>query len=186
VVLVGMELTLSVMFADFCAYGPGRAIQDKAYAIMTDAKVELLAYYMDCNGTNPLAVYSGAAGTALGTIKSTLAGYAATDEVCNSASALQDMNTTAWDATPLVASLEEEQRCSGVNAVYTDLVDTSICTNTLDGLAWLWAAHLAAGALLYITMFFTSHVKQKCKLLSLMDEEGAVKAIPLGPPLAPV
>lgn len=185
VVLVGIELTLSVMFADFCAYGPNRAIQDKAYSIMSDEKVEVLTYYMTCSGTNALATLADAAETAIGTIKATLANYATNGEVCSSASALEDMNTTAWGASELVANLVEEQKCSELNAVYADLIDESLCGDTLDGLLQLWASHLAAGALLYVTMFFTSHVKQKCKLLNLMDEEGAVKAIPIGPPLAP-
>ncbi len=100
-----------------------------------------------------------------------------------------------------------------------------LCGQTVVGIWQLWSIHLAAGAVLYCCMYFTSHVKQKCKVrrssrpfpapqaadfpfvgadaragtsagagltslprsqvLVLMDEEGAVKAIPLGPPLAP-
>ena len=55
----------------------------------------------------------------------------------------------------------------------------------VTGLWQLWAVHAVAAVFLYLALYLTSYVKQKCKVLKLLDEEGTVRAVPLGPPLAP-
>ena len=56
------------------------------------------------------------------------------------------------------------QECEDINNLYFDLVDNVLCDKTVQGLWQLWATHMAAAAILYINLFFTSFVKQKCKV----------------------
>ena len=44
--------------------------------------------------------------------------------------------------------------------------------------------HAASAITLYFALYLTSYVKQKCKVLKLLDEDGTVRAQPIGPPLA--
>jgi hypothetical protein len=177
--LAAVEMTLSVLFADFCVYGPNNAVNDMSGAF-GDAPQKVIDYYLSCEGTNPLDVQLNKTISALAFITN----FTAHDGGCNAAE-ITAIKTEATAAAATQALMATTQACSGLSDVYYEMVDTHLCKSTVGGLWELWAVHIAAACLLYVCMFFTSHVKQKCKVLVLMDEEGAVKAIPLGPPLAP-
>jgi hypothetical protein len=193
IVLIGMELTLSVMFADLCYYGPDLALHDLAERTMNDQSIKVVDYYTTCEGTNPLQAQLNKTLTSAIAMNETAYDslfYNATSSswetnVCENAAALMNVQSEVRTAMSTIDTMDDAQSCATMNTIYYDLVDSVLCGKTVSGLWELWSVHLAAGALLYICMFFTSHVKQKCKVLVLMDEEGAVKAIPLGPPLAP-
>jgi len=202
ILLVALELTLSVMFADFCHYGPNAAIQDMANRQFSGEARDTVAFYTTCTGTNPLDTHLGTAVRELDSIHSVLAQvnsgsnsnttcaeYGAIGVISKTYTA--GVETTAMMAGPVddtdanFPGAYKGQSCQGINEPYVHLVETALCSEAVTGLWELWSVHLAAACVLYICMFFTSHVKQKCKVLVLMDEEGAVKAIPLGPPLSP-
>lgn len=192
IVLIGIEMVLSVMFADFCHLGPNEAVQDLSDRMFPAEAANVIGHYMTCTGTNPLDIHLNKTISSLAVIKNTTSFLLAANETINpssvtgcDAASLSTFNTWGAAATVTNTAMEAEQKCAPLNDVYFDLVDSALCDKAVSGLFELWATHFAAGALLYVVMFFTSHVKQKCKVLVLMDEEGAVKAIPLGPPLAP-
>jgi len=185
VVLAGLEFALSIMFADFCHYGPTQAVADLS-GMLSTRPAAAVRYYTTCPGPNPLVTHLNKTATALAVVRNI------TDEAihfynasCTNLGALQQLQATGNQAYATSTGLIAEQACPRLQGFFTDLVNEGLCTDMLSGLFELWVVHLVGALLLFICMFFTSHVKQKCKILVLMDEEGAVKAIPLGPPLSP-
>lgn len=179
VALAAVEMTLSVLFADFCVYGPTTAVNDMSGAFGETPK-KVIDYYVSCEGTNPLDIQLNKTINTLAVISN----FTAHDGGCKAAP-IAAIGTEITSAAATQASMATTQACSAIYDVYFEMVDTHLCSKTVSGLWELWAVHITAACLLYVCMYFTSHVKQKCKMLVLMDEEGAVKAIPLGPPLAP-
>ena len=78
--------------------------------------------------------------------------------------AYQQIKITSVEATSTIANLTSAQDCDVVNDIYFDMVDEVLCDKTVQGLWQLWATHMAAAALMYINLYFTSFVKQKCKV----------------------
>jgi len=185
-VLVALEMALSVLFADFCDYGPNEAVNDftSNAASLSGRPGGVINFYTTCTGINPLDTHLNKTATALAVIRN-VTDEAIRHDNCTNPAALQTLSTTGAAAAVTSSNLLAEQACPRLQGFYLDLADNSICDSMIQGLFELWAVHVTAAALLYAAMYFTSHVKQKCKILILMDEEGAVKAIPLGPPLSP-
>lgn len=179
ILLVALELTLSVMFADFCHYGPNQAIQEMADRMFTGEAQETVAYYTSCTGINPLDTHLDAAVSDLAEIQGVLAQANSTNCDAPAAIALMSKTYTAAVSTtsmmqgPTEASYNDDpnfpgdykgQSCQGINEPYVHLVETALCNHVVTGLWELWSVHLAAACVLYICLFFTSHVKQKCKV----------------------
>jgi len=57
----------------------------------------------------------------------------------------------------------------------------ALCKDMVDALWQLWAVHAVAAVFLYIALYITSYVKQKCKVLALLEDKGVVLAEKCGP-----
>lgn len=185
-ILIAVELPASVLFADFCHAGPTTVIDAMASKVLKGQAIQVVNFYTSCTGINPLELQLNKTMHQLAQVQDALDGLHGTPECqLTDGSPLSLLDGYSSTALTAINYLSENQKCAVINNVFSDIVQNALCNLTINGLWQLWAVHIASGALLYVCMFFTSHVKQKCKVLVLMDEEGAVKAIPLGPPLAP-
>jgi len=193
IVLVGFEMSLSVYFADFCVANDdnNRAIRVMANSTLGGEPGRVVSYYLTCSGANPLNTHIDTATGALDDITTVTTHWDGGSATCSGTSAMNSMKTAIGStsvedsAYGTVSAITDAFDCSNIQPYYNELIQTALCQDVVVGLYELWATHIAAACLLYMALFFTSHVKQKCKVLVLMDEEGAIKAIPLGPPLAP-
>lgn len=193
--LVAFELSLSVFFADFCFYGPDEATVKVAQQLQADADdgdpipSGVVAYYATCDvanpppyTVNPLETFMNRTGNVLSDILATT-----TNSSCTSSfSDLTKVQQAAVDANVTYGSILDSMTCETMYNSIADMLETNICVDTVKGLWELWGVHTATSMVVYIALMFRSYVKQKAKVLKLMDEEGTVKAIPLGPPLAPI
>ena len=68
ILTISFELTMSVMFADFCYYGPNRAVYEMSMNYQPRT-ANVVQYYTICDGTNPLQTMLNKTSTALGNIK---------------------------------------------------------------------------------------------------------------------
>jgi len=162
IALIGIELTLSVLFADFCYAGPNDSIQDMSDKIFPEEAANVVSFYMTCTGTNPLEIHLNKTINALAVIgNETDYFYERFD--CT-AGAMATLHSTVALAEDTTSEMSDKQSCATINDHYFNMVDEALCNKTISGLFELWATHLAAAAMLYACMFFTSHVKQKCKV----------------------
>ena len=99
---------------------------------------------------------------------------------------ITNVKQTAVDANNTYGTILSTMECEAIYNPISDMLATDICVDTVKGLWELWGVHTATSMVIYVALMFRSYVKQKAKVLKLMDEEGTVKAIPLGPPLAPI
>ena len=162
ILTMAFELSMSVMFADFCHYGPNRAVYEMVYDYQQRA-AGVVRYYTICQGTNPLNTALNKTIVALGNIKNATRRVDDLGISCNEA-AFNNIKAISTEATVTTANLTAAQECEDINNLYFDLVDNVLCDKTVQGLWQLWATHMAAAAILYINLFFTSFVKQKCKV----------------------
>ena len=161
ILTISFELTMSVMFADFCYYGPNRAVYEMSMNYQPRT-ANVVQYYTICDGTNPLQTMLNKTSVALGNIKNATR-HIKVDN-CDEEGAYQQIKITSVEATSTIANLTSAQDCDVVNDIYFDMVDEVLCDKTVQGLWQLWATHMAAAALMYINLYFTSFVKQKCKV----------------------
>ena len=59
--------------------------------------------------------------------------------------------------------------------------EEALCQDMVDALWQLWAVHAAVAVFLYIALYVMSYVKQKCKVLALLEDKGVVLAKKCGP-----
>ena len=163
ILTVAFELTMSVMFADFCYYGPNQAVYEMAWNYK-ERTAGVVRYYTICDGTNPLDIALNKTIIALGNIKNATRNSALSCQDTVAENAIKSISAEATITTPNLTSTQE---CERINGIYYDMVDNVLCDKTVQGLWQLWATHMAAAAIIYINLFFTSFVKQKCKVRGL-------------------
>merc|ERR1712224_1185963 len=88
---------------------------------------------------------------------------------------LGQMKKYLWQANQTLSDLEDATKC---NAFYDEwsVTENALCKDLVTGLWQCWAVHAASAVTLYLAMYLTSYVKQKCKVLKLLDEDGTVRA----------
>jgi hypothetical protein len=162
IALSSIELSLSVMFADFCANGPDKVLHNMAVNTLNKHSVGVVDYYTTCTGTNPLEVYLNKTIHQIDIIANTTSWELSMG--CTDPATVRQMHAQALVSELTAASIFSLQTCDNIFLTYDDLTTNILCGSTVTGLFELWTAHIAAAGILFITLFFTSFVKQKCKV----------------------
>ncbi len=132
--------------------------------------VDVVYYYTSCTGINPLDIQLNKTINALSQVSEAAHGLKHTYE-CEHADStlLNSIETAIGISIQAAANIGANQKCAVINNIYNDIMVNVLCDFTINGLWQLWATHIAAGAMLYVCMFFTSHVKQKCKVTRVIS-----------------
>lgn len=194
---IAMELSASVLFADFCKLGPATALSDLSnqYLSNKDLTVDVVEYYaltcQDSNCTsrddNPLLSGVSTCSDSLHTIRSLFSN----SDFCNStttdahSTSVSRLDSYAADGLNILGNFTLDMDCEVFYPSFYDTAQNQVCDKIVSGLAQLWGIHLVTACLLFIVIILASYVKQHVRIAQLMAEDGAVKAVPIGPPLFP-
>lgn len=197
--LVAVEVSFSVLLADMCFYGPASAAVESASLVAGVAgtapmPTNVALYYTTCDVAggsvnNPLDAYLNGTKTALATLDQLQTSAEASCSLewaplSDREALLSDMHMASVQANRTLGKIDDAMQCDNLYDQWA-VIENAMCNELVTGLWQLWAVHAVAAVFLYLALYLTSYVKQKCKVLKLLDEEGTVRAVPLGPPLAP-
>lgn len=140
---------VSVVLADFCYFGPE--------ALLTENNEDnrYLAYYLSCEGTNPLETDVDSVDNALGTLTKSL------DDVFASGLCGPDGALTTIDAavqtlsTSLTTITNEILSCAYISPAVSDLIFDALCDRTVSGLYQTWVVLATAGVSCYVALLAT-------------------------------
>lgn len=148
--LIGLEVALSVTFADFCYKGPDTAILLAAEDAGLDSQpLDLITYYVTCNGTNILDGLITDAQDQIDFLNNTVKNVTTSGAICTQ-SALNEIISTTKQSDATLEDMRDEVSCSAINPLYTDVFYGVFCDKFLKGLFILWIVQAAAGVAMYV------------------------------------
>jgi hypothetical protein len=154
IVFIAIELSASTFLSDVCFITPESAILTmmKEEGKVEASQMELLNYYMTCQGNNTLADKLGSATDNIAKLQTKL-----TDVSMCDAKLFQDtLPMTLNSAGVLLSQLS----CPHINGLFKQFTQDAVCTHLVDGLYFLWTVQAASGVLLLVALYSMALVQQ--------------------------
>ena len=154
IVFIAVELGVSTFLSDVCFITPESAILTmmKEEGKVEASQMELLNYYMTCQGNNTLADKLGSATDNIAKLQTKLADVSMCD-----AKLFQDtLPMTLNSAGVLLSQLS----CPHINGLFKQFTQDAVCTHLVDGLYFLWTVQAASGVLLLVALYSMALVQQ--------------------------
>lgn len=166
-VLVMCGIVVSVGTADFCFLGPASVLS------ADDSKNDLMAYYLQCNGPNPLRYATGNATAAVDTLIET------DWNGCPSEDLTDELEMTLKSDVDSVQTVTEGCSSENFGPVLTELVYDDVCD---DGVRAMYLSYYALALFgLYILLFVYAPVFKK--RWDEEDDDRDIEMKPNSPPL---
>jgi hypothetical protein len=177
-ILIAVELTLSVVLADFCGMGTGPNHNMIALANETMGgegqtdNLEIFTYYVTCEGTNPLgqplsdmkdfADIISMQTRGLGTV------YLPNPIArCNNDHMIKFYSPTDGinkDIQATLMKIETSVGCSAITPILVKVTHDAICDSLVSGLYSLWMAQAVASFFLLISLVYAAFVREHFKM----------------------
>ncbi|KAJ8601646.1 hypothetical protein CTAYLR_009833 [Chrysophaeum taylorii] len=167
VLLVALEFGVAVKLADFCR-NPDRNVLDilETRANLGVEATDLVAYYVTCDGVNPVADDLIAAYADVQALNASLAEIR-TSGACVPESAIEALRVVCGDVNDALLELETAVYCPPINEEYSDLVHTAVCRKFLPSLYFFAIVHAIIAAFLYVFLYAANWV---CETILLEEE----------------
>lgn len=168
-VLVAFELALSVGLSDFCVAGVDASFTNllKEQLNMEGENLNLVDYYIYCDGVNPLFSSLNSSIMQLEGINTTVTTVLSTTippddtPVCEPKIDVRGLGAISIETLGTLDDIQGTIGCSAINPVYQQLTYELLCVNVVDGLYWLWSIQVTAAFMLYLGLFIISYTKEK-------------------------
>lgn len=161
--LISFELTFSLAVADFC-HGLDDTLLEVADKFAPEASLDLINFYVTCEGTNPIKPYANESEIAIDNINDLLDSVDGSN-ICSSSTVttLEGAVSSADTALDVVLA---KLSCSSLNPLLTRLTHKFVCLDIIDGLYNLWSVQLTCALVLWILLFLT-----RCEILKRITED---------------
>lgn len=162
-IVVAFEFGLAVKLADFCKR-PDRNFVDllEERVGLKDDSLDLVVYYVSCDGVNPLADDIAAARTGAVALNATLARVDCTPDAV-----IDELQRQTLVVIDLIDALVDAIACPPINDDYASLLRGAVCNRFLTGLYAVAVVHAVVAALLYLFLYAANYVNETI----LLEEE---------------
>eukprot|EP00937_MAST-01D_sp_MAST-1D-sp2_P005590 g5590.t1 len=156
--LVALEVFISVLLADFCTAGPLPATAGLAANMLTEAQSQqMAAYFLTCNGTNPIAAPLRQAQTMIPRITSAVGQlgaqtYSTGATLCDAA-AVKAVVDAAGATSAAISGIVASMGCDRVNPVLVRITHELLCVDVVHGMYNLWVVQASAAALFFVCVY---------------------------------
>ena len=162
---------LSIVLSDFCFLGPA--------AVLTadNDNNQYIAYYVKCEGTNPLEVDVSSMDDAVDELSAYSEELEATGACTGVEAAFADIDEALESLQDSVTEITNEVlSCESIQPIVEDLFYDGICDNTVEGLYRMWVVLAACGFTTYAGLllmpFTTAALHQQGGDTQLADDDG--------------
>jgi len=165
---LGLELMFAVSIADFCYANPDSVIiESGGDAGLPSSAMELVTFYITCEGSNPLSEMLVNATDALETISTTIQDPSAT-LVCDG-SGISSLKTEINNSIGYFGDIEDALSCDSINPLYTEAMYDYVCGDFIYGLGGLWSVQVVASVFLWLAL-----AGFPCATIDLSDYEASI------------
>jgi hypothetical protein len=170
-IVIAIEMTISVAFADFCSLGDGPNHNLVALATETMGEgtegAELFSYYATCTGENAAVKqlleardYANILGMQT---KGLGGGPGGVGAMCNSDEMLKIWSPTTGVSQNVyiaVGTIASEMSCKTITPILVILTHDAICDKMVSGIYNLWASQACASFFLVLTLVYAAFVRE--------------------------
>ena len=167
--IFGVLFVVSIVIADFCYLGPSAVLLGEG------ENNKYLAYYLNCEGPNPLSVDVSAMDDAVDALDDYAQELEALGVCTGLTPALETIDDALVDLKGSVTEITEEVlSCDYISPIVTKVVYDGLCDSLVEGLYRVWAVVVAAGFVTYFALLLVPFT------IAAFDQEG--KVAPTDPP----
>lgn len=144
-----------MILADICM-DPDAAVKQE----VTRSSTELVSYYLDCVGENPMDEHLASAYNATATMEALIDEFTGSGGDCEDDSTLMNIYNHTESIDALLDKDAALLSCGPVQSEWRSVVHEGVCDELFRGVFVIWLALFVVAALLYVTMVTSSVMYQ--------------------------